>query len=73
MTNKVVHQEVAYQLNKGLSRLLHKGKKVPWPTFPLRIILYEMKSHKTRDEKIEELDRFHFAVKDFRGYDPRRV
>lgn len=34
VTNKVVLQEVAYQLDKGFSRVLHRRKKYPWPTFP---------------------------------------
>lgn len=73
VTNKVALQEVAYQLRKWLSGVLHGRKKTPWHTFPLRIGLYELKSHKAAKEKIQELDCLHFTVKYFHGYDPRRV
>lgn len=73
MTNKVLLQEVAYQLDKGLSVVLHKKKQAPWPTFPLRIRLYEIMSHKVENIEIQELKCLHFAIKDFHGYDPKIV
>lgn len=46
VTNKVVLQEVSYQLNKGSSRVIHRRKKAPCPTFPLRIGKYKLKNLK---------------------------
>lgn len=39
--NKVVMQDVANQLDKGLLRTLHRRKKAPWTIFPLMIELYD--------------------------------
>lgn len=73
VTNKVVLQEVDYQFDKGLSGVLHIRKKAPWPTFPLRIGLYELKIHKAEITEIQEMHRLHFVVKDIHRFDPRRV
>ena len=60
-------------MEKGLFKFLHERKKAPWPTFPLRIILYELNIHKAKSVEIKELDRLHIVVKEFHGYDPSRV
>jgi len=71
--NKVVMQEVENQLDKGLSRTLHRRKYTPWPIFPLRIRLYELKSHMTLAIKTEELNCLHFTTKYFHAFDHRRI
>lgn len=51
-TEKLVMQEVAYHLSVGLSAGLHRKKKAPWPSFPLHIKSYEIKSLKYVDDEL---------------------
>lgn len=73
VTRKVVMQEVANQMDKGLSGILHRRKKAPWTIFPLSIILYELKSHKVMETKIQELEHLDFSTTYFHGYHPRWI
>lgn len=45
VTNKVILQELAKYLDKGLLGVVHRRMEVSWPTFPLRIGFYELKIH----------------------------
>lgn len=60
-------------MNNDLSTQLHSKKKSPWPDFPLRIGLYELKRLKVTDAKIEELMRLPFGTMGFHIYDSRNV
>jgi len=71
--DKVLMQEVAYQLDKVLLAILHRRKKSPCLTFLLWSKLYELKSHKVVVAKIQELDHLHLKTKYFHGYDLKRV
>lgn len=73
VTNKVVSQDVAYQLNNGLSTQLYRRKKDPWPTLPLCVKLYELKSLKEANFEIRQLNLLHFGMMNFHIYDPRKV
>ena len=48
-TENLVIQEVSYNLSIRLSTTLHKKKKAPWPTLPMKIGLYEIKNLKFVD------------------------
>lgn len=48
-------------------------KKAPWPTLPLQIKLYEIKSLQDVDCKAKEIVRFKFHTKDINRYDPRSI
>lgn len=67
--DKLVMQEAAYHLSTGLSAGLHRKKKSPWTTLPLRIGLYEIKSLKDVDANAKEIVKFEFDTKDFNLYD----
>ena len=54
-TNKLVMQEVSYHLATRLSATLHRKKKSPWPTLPLKIGLYEIKNLKVMDDEGKEI------------------
>jgi len=68
-TDKLVMQEVSYHLSTGL----HKKKKGPWPTLPLLIKLYEIKSLKDADVRAKEILKFKFKTKYFILYDPHNI
>ena len=38
----LIMREVAYHISAGLIARLHRKKKAPWPSLPLRIGLYEI-------------------------------
>ena len=72
-TNKLVMQEVSYHLSTGLLTRLHRKKKAPWPTLPLQIWLYEIKSLKDVDVEAKEILKFEFGIKDFNLYDTHGI
>ena len=43
VTDKMLIQEVCFQMSHGFSSILSKGKKKPWPTLPLTIGAYTVK------------------------------
>lgn len=43
---KTLLQEVCYQMTQSFSKILNKGKKKPWPTFPLTIKAYVVEKFK---------------------------
>lgn len=69
VTNKVVLQEVAYQLTIGLSKTLLKGNKGLWSVFPLIIGAYTIQNFK----EAEDLNIFHFNELAFHRCDPRGI
>lgn len=72
-TDKLIMQEVSYHLSIGLLVGQHRKKKVPWPTLPLQIGLYEIKSLKDVDVKAKDIVMFEFSTKDFNPYDPHSI
>ena len=54
-TDKLVMQEVVYNISIGLSVGMHRRKKAPSPYFPLGIGLYEISSLKDVDVKAKQL------------------
>jgi len=49
--DKLIMQEDAYHISTGLSIGLHRRKKAPLPSLPLRIRLHEIQSYKTTQEE----------------------
>ena len=43
VTDKMLIQEVCFQMSQGFSSILSRGKKKPWPTLPLTIGAYTVK------------------------------
>lgn len=72
-TNKLVMQEVSYDLAIGLSIGLHRKKKVPWPTLPLWTSLYKIEILKDSYVKDKDIVKFEFDTKDFNPYDPHSI
>lgn len=68
--DKLIIQEVSYNISIGLSTRLHRKKKAPYPTLSLQIGLYEIWNHKHVDAKMEEFKRFNFGTRSFNPYDP---
>lgn len=73
ITNKVVIQEVRYQLATGLSGSLHRLKKSLWPILPLQIGSYSYKNLKVVEEDIFELEHLSFGEMGYWRYDPRGI
>ena len=46
VTDKMLIQEVCFQMSQGFSSVLSKGKKKLWPTLPLTIGAYTVKDFK---------------------------
>ncbi len=67
-TDNLIMQEVSYHLSIGLLAGLHRKKKAPWPSFPLRIGLYDIKSLKDVYVEAKEIVKFNFETKDFNLY-----
>lgn len=72
-TNKMAMKEVSYHFSIGLSSGLHGKKKARWPTFPLRIRLYEINNLKDVDVEAKDIFRFRFNTKDINLYDPHGI
>lgn len=68
--DKLIMQEVSYHLTIGLSASLHKKKKAPWPTIPMKIGLYEMKNLKVVDIEGKAIEMFSFSTRDFNHMSP---
>jgi len=66
-------QEVSYYLVIVFSIGLHKKKKAPWPTLPLHIILYKIKSLKDSDVEANYIVNFELGTKEFNCYDPHGI
>lgn len=72
-TNTLVMQEVAYHISTWLSTVLHRRKKAPLPTHPLRIGLYETRTLKDADVEAGDLKKFGFRTKSLNPYDPHCI
>ena len=55
-------QEVAYHIASRLTVRLQWKKKVPWPTLPLRIGLYEIQSIKQADVEVKQMKKYPFDL-----------
>ena len=71
--NKLLLQEVFYQMTSGFSKVLIKGKKNPWPSLPLTISAYMVRDLKEVEVEAEETKGFHFAPLAHRSYDLERI
>jgi len=63
--DKLVMQELLYRISTGFSARLHRKKKAPWPTLPLRISLYKIRNLKHANVEKEEFKIFTFGTKSF--------
>ena len=43
VTDKMLIQEVCFQMTSSFSKVLTKGKKKPWPTLPLTVSTYTIR------------------------------
>lgn len=55
------------------SKTPNKGKKKPWPTFPLTIRAYTLKNFKETEAEVEEMKGFFFVDLDHHRYDPKGI
>lgn len=58
---------------RGFHEFFIEQRKAPWPSFSLRMRMYELKSQGAKSVEIQELDNLHSIFKAFHGYDLRRV
>jgi len=72
-TYKLVMQELSYNISTMLQPMLHRRKKAPWPSLPLRIGFYEIKSLKHVDGRVKDIVSFEFSTKDYNLYDPHGI
>lgn len=61
-TNKTLLQEVCYQMTQGFSKIIIKGKKKPWPAFPLTIRAYVVENFIQVEEEAKALKGSHFVT-----------
>ena len=71
--DKLLLQEVYYQMSGGFTKVLTKGKKNPWPTLPLTISTYTVKYFREVEAEAEQMRSFRFPPLAHRTYDPMRV
>ena len=64
VTDKMLLQEVCFQMTSGFSKVLTKGKKKSWPTLPLTIDAYRVKDFREVEEEAEEMRSFHLGLLD---------
>lgn len=60
---------MSYHILTGLSARLHRKKKEPWPSLPLRIKLYDIQNLKHAEAETKEFKRFTFGTRSFNPYD----
>ena len=65
ITDKVLMQEVCFQMTSGFSNVLSKGKKKPWPALPLTIGAYTVKDFREVGTQGEEIKGYHFRSLDY--------
>ena len=73
VTDKMLLQEVCYQMTFGFSKVLTKGKKKPWPTLPLTIGAYLIKDFREVEAEAEKIKGFFLSPLDYQTYDPERI
>lgn len=71
--DKLVMQEVAYLLAIGLSTILQRKNKAPWPAFPLHMGSYEIKNLKAAKAEVKELENLRFGMIDYHQHYPRGI
>ena len=71
--DKILMQELYFQMSSNFSRVLSRGKKKPWPTLPLTIGAYTIKYFREVEAKAEEMKSYHLGALDYRTYDPERI
>lgn len=71
--DKLVMQEVAYNISTQCSTTLYSWKKAPWPTLVLQIGLYKICTMKYVDVQTGNLKKFRFETKSFNSYDPHCI
>ena len=73
INDKLLFQEVCYQMTSSFSKVLTKGKKNPWPTMPLTIGAYTVKYFKEVEAEVEQMKGFYLGPLDLRTYGPERI
>ncbi len=58
----IVMQELAYHSSIGLTDRIQWKNKAPWPTLPLRIGLYEIRSIKKANVEVEQMKKYSFDL-----------
>ena len=71
--DKVLLQEVCYQMTMGFTMVLTKGKKKPWPSLPLTIGAYTVKDFRAVEAEAEQIKVYHLTPMSRRTYDPNGV
>ena len=64
VTDKMLPQEVCYQMTSGFSKVLAKGKKKSWPTLPLTIGAYTVKDFREAEAEVEQIKGFYLRPLD---------
>lgn len=72
-TNKLVMQKISYHVSIGLSTILQRKRKCPWPTFPLHVETCEIKNLKVAKAEGNELENFRFGIMEYHPYEPKRI
>ena len=73
VTDKLLLQEVCYQITSNFLKVLTKGKKKPWPTLSLTIGAYIVKDFREVEAEAEQIRGFFLEPLDYWTYDPERI
>ena len=73
VTDKILIQEVCFQMTSSFSKVLSKGKKKSWPTLPLTVSTYTVKDFREVEAEAEEMRSYRLGPLDHWTYDPERI
>ena len=73
VTDKMLLQEVCYQMTFGFSKVVTKCKKKSWPTLSLTIGAYTVKDFREVEAEVEQIKGFYLGPLDHQIYDLERI
>lgn len=73
VTDKILIEEVCFQMPFGFSKVLTNGNKKPRPTLPLTIATCIVKDFREVEAEAEEMKIYHLESLDHWTYDPERI
>ena len=73
VTDKILIQELCFQMTSIFSKVLTKGKKKSWPTLPLTIDSYTVKDFREVEAEEEEMRSYRLGPLDHQTYDLERI
>lgn len=73
VTDKIVLQEVAYQITSGLTVMLVHANESPWPTITIYVGTYCVQIFREAKAKAKDMEHFKFSELSFHKYYVRGI